>query len=330
MVRAARRGAFGCLEARQSAEERRADRTPPPPRPLRFPRLRAHCRKYPRTAEHSPSAGDVGDVGDSVAARGDRERSDRCDAAARDGRGNLVQGGVVRRPRAQISKTLEDHAAGRALPISSRLTSHASMCECAPRGSATRMKTIWIIGGPGCGKGTQCERIIAKYGFAHLSSGDLLREEVASGSPRGAELQELMSKGLFVPTDVVLTLIKERIAKARSEQPSLRAVLVDGYPRELEQGLQFEKDVSAVDLIIFFDVRNETLVGRLLGRAAAAAVKRDDDNEETIKKRIEIFNEKNGKIVEHYKDKCLKINAEGSVDDVFSQVSQAIDKLLAS
>ena len=63
-----------------------------------------------------------------------------------------------------------------------------------------KMKTIWIVGGPGCGKGTQCERIIAKYGFYHISSGDLLREEVASGSPRGASLQEAMSQGLFVPT----------------------------------------------------------------------------------------------------------------------------------
>lgn len=62
------------------------------------------------------------------------------------------------------------------------------------------MKTVWVIGGPGCGKGTQCDKMIAKYGLLHLSSGDLLREEVASGSARGASLQELMSKGLFVPT----------------------------------------------------------------------------------------------------------------------------------
>ncbi|XP_032452557.1 adenylate kinase isoenzyme 1 isoform X2 [Nasonia vitripennis] len=192
------------------------------------------------------------------------------------------------------------------------------------------MKTVWIIGGPGCGKGTQCDRIIKNYGFVHLSSGDLLRDEVASGSPRGAELQELMSKGLFVPTDVVLSLIKERIEKAKAENPDTKGVLIDGYPRELEQGLQFEKDVCPVDLIIFFDVKNETLISRLLGRAAAAAVKRADDNEETIKKRIEIFNEKNGKIVEHYKDKCLRINAEGAVDAIFDQVSQALDKLLAS
>jgi adenylate kinase len=62
------------------------------------------------------------------------------------------------------------------------------------------MKTIWVIGGPGCGKGTQCDRIIEKYGFLHISSGDLLRTEVASGSERGAMLQDLMSKGLFVST----------------------------------------------------------------------------------------------------------------------------------
>ncbi|KAL6441932.1 hypothetical protein ACFW04_002363 [Cataglyphis niger] len=128
------------------------------------------------------------------------------------------------------------------------------------------MKTIWVIGGPGCGKGTQCDRIIEKYGFLHLSSGDLLRAEVASGSERGASLQDLMSKGLFVPT------------------------------------------VCPVDLILFFDVSNETMKIRLLGRAAVS--QRADDNEETIKKRIKIFNEKNKEIVEHYKDKVVRVSLD--------------------
>lgn len=188
------------------------------------------------------------------------------------------------------------------------------------------MKTIWVIGGPGCGKGTQCDKIIAKYGFQHLSSGDLLREEVASGSPRGASLQELMSKGLFVPTDIVLELIKERMNKAREQGTTTTGFLIDGYPRELEQGILFEKNVCPVDLIIFFDVANETLKKRLLGRAAVS--QRADDNEETIKKRIEIFNVKNGEIVEHYKDKVVRINAEGAVDDIFAEVSKALDGLL--
>ena len=188
------------------------------------------------------------------------------------------------------------------------------------------MKTIWVVGGPGCGKGTQCERIIEKYGFFHISSGDLLREEVASGSPRGASLQELMSKGLFVPTDIVLDLIRERMNKAKEEGSTKTGFLIDGYPRELDQGILFEKNVCPVDLIIFFEVSNETLKKRLLGRAAVS--KRADDNEETINKRIEIFNVKNGEIIEHYKDKVVKINAEASVDDVFAEVTKVLDPLL--
>ena len=190
------------------------------------------------------------------------------------------------------------------------------------------MKTIWVIGGPGSGKGTQCERIIEKYGFFHISSGDLLREEVASGSPRGASLQELMSKGLFVPTDIVLDLIRERMNKAKEEGSTKTGFLIDGYPRELDQGILFEKNVCPVDSIIFFEVSNETLKKRLLGRAAVSKITRDDDNEETINKRIEIFNVKNGEIIEHYKDKVAKINAEGSVDDIFAEVTKVLDPLL--
>ncbi|XP_043479495.1 adenylate kinase isoenzyme 1 isoform X2 [Leptopilina heterotoma] len=192
------------------------------------------------------------------------------------------------------------------------------------------MKTVWVIGGPGCGKGTQCDKMIEKYGFIHLSSGDLLREEVASGSPRGAELQDLMSKGLFVPTEIVLQLIKDRMTKAKEENPSASGFLIDGYPREKDQGIQFEKDVCPVDLIFFFDVANETLQKRLMGRAAAAATQRADDNAETIKKRIEIFNEKNGEIVNHFKPKVCHINAEGAVDEIFAQVTNALDQILAA
>lgn len=189
------------------------------------------------------------------------------------------------------------------------------------------MKTIWVIGGPGCGKGTQCDRMIEKYGFLHLSSGDLLRAEVASGSERGASLQDLMSKGLFVPTDIVLELIKEQMDKAREEGITSTGFLIDGYPREKEQGILFEKNVCPVDLILFFDVENDTLKKRLLGRAAVS--QRADDNEETIKKRIEIFNTKNNEIVEHYKRKVVRINAEGTIEGIFAEVTKALDALFA-
>lgn len=189
------------------------------------------------------------------------------------------------------------------------------------------MKTIWVVGGPGCGKGTQCERIIKKYGFLHISSGDLLRDEVASGSSRGASLQELMSKGLFVPTDIVLELIKEKMNKAESEGSTKIGFLIDGYPRELEQGILFEEKVCPVDLILFFDVSNETMTARILNRAAVSG--RADDNQEAAKKRIEIFNQKNGQIIEHYKDKVVTINAEGTIEAIFEEACKAIDRLLA-
>ncbi|XP_043795834.1 adenylate kinase isoenzyme 1 [Apis laboriosa] len=189
------------------------------------------------------------------------------------------------------------------------------------------MKIIWIIGGPGCGKGTQCKRIIEKYGFYHISSGDLLREEVARGSSRDAFLQETMSKGLFVSTDIVLDLIKERMQKVKQEKLTETGFLIDGYPRELGQGLLFEKNVCPVDLIIFFDASNEVLEKRLLGRAEV--LKRADDNEETIKNRIKLFNmNRHIEIIDHYKDKVVNIDANGNADEIFDEVSKVIDTLL--
>ena len=99
---------------------------------------------------------------------------------------------------------------------------------------------VFILGGPGSGKGTQCDKIVEKYGFCHLSSGDLLRDEVASGSERGKKLQEIMTKGQLVPLDTVLEMIRDKMFA----NSSASGFLIDGYPRELEQGEQFEQTVS--------------------------------------------------------------------------------------
>ncbi len=99
---------------------------------------------------------------------------------------------------------------------------------------------IFVVGGPGSGKGTQCERIVAKYGYTHLSSGDLLRAEVASGSERGKQLNELMQKGLLVSNQFVLDMIKDAMLKNVSTS---KGFLIDGYPRQVDQGIEFEKQV---------------------------------------------------------------------------------------
>lgn len=88
----------------------------------------------------------------------------------------------------------------------------------------SKVPVIWVLGGPGCGKGTQCERIVAKYKFSHLSTGDLLRAEVASGSPKGKELQDTMSKGGLVSNDVVLELLAAAMAKVENST----GFLIDG------------------------------------------------------------------------------------------------------
>nr|CAH7769570.1 unnamed protein product [Callosobruchus chinensis] len=166
-----------------------------------------------------------------------------------------------------------------------------------------KVPIIWVLGGPGSGKGTQCDKIVAKYGFTHLSSGDLLRAEVASGSPRGKELSDIMERGELVPVEVVLELLKEAIIKAL---PTSKGFLIDGYPREKEQGILFEKNVAPVNLVLFFDAADETLVQRLMGRALTSG--RVDDNEETIKKRLHTFNTHNDQVIAQYPDKLKKVS----------------------
>ncbi|KAL1491091.1 hypothetical protein ABEB36_011741 [Hypothenemus hampei] len=184
---------------------------------------------------------------------------------------------------------------------------------------------IWILGGPGSGKGTQCDRIVAKYGFTHLSSGDLLRNEVSSGSSRGKELNAIMERGELVPLEVVLDLLREAILSAL---PTTRGYLIDGYPREKEQGILFEQTIAPVNLVIFYDASEDTLVERLLGRARTSG--RADDNEDTIKKRLKTFNTHNDQVVQQYVSKLKKIEAERTTDEIFAETSKYIDELLAS
>ncbi|XP_018595871.1 adenylate kinase isoenzyme 1 [Scleropages formosus] len=183
---------------------------------------------------------------------------------------------------------------------------------------------IFVVGGPGSGKGTQCEKVVAKYGFTHLSSGDLLRAEVSSGSERGKQLAAIMEKGELVPLDTVLDMIKEAmIAKADTS----KGFLIDGYPREVRQGEEFEKKIGAPSLLLYIDAKAETMVKRLMKRGETSG--RTDDNEETIKKRLDLYYKATEPVIAFYEGRGIvrKIDSEGSVDQVFSQVAKAIDSL---
>lgn len=185
-----------------------------------------------------------------------------------------------------------------------------------------KLPVIFVLGGPGCGKGTQCERIVAKYGFTHLSSGDLLRDEVASGSERGKALNAIMEKGDLVPLEVVLDLLAEAMLEKVSTS---KGFLIDGYPREQAQGVQFESSILPCTKVLYFEVPDEVMVERLLNRAKTSG--RVDDNEETIKKRLATFHKHSEPVIDYYKGKCAKIVATSTPDAIFEEVQKSLDAI---
>jgi len=184
-------------------------------------------------------------------------------------------------------------------------------------------RIVFVLGGPGSGKGTQCDKIVAKYGFTHLSTGDLLRDEVASGSERGKKLTETMEKGELVSLDTVLGLLRDAMIKKAATS---KGFLIDGYPRELDQGKKFEADVGPVQSVLYFEVADETMKKRLLKRAETSG--RVDDNEATIVKRLKTFHDHTQPVIDYYEkqNKVCKIVAEGTVDEIFAKVTAHLDK----
>merc|ERR1711962_897929 len=145
------------------------------------------------------------------------------------------------------------------------------------------LPVVWIVGGPGSGRGTQCENLQVKHNYVHLSSGDLLRHEVMSGSKRGLQLYKMMEMGEMVPAEVVLDIVAEAMA---SKVEGATGFLIDGYPLNLEEAEKFEKQIVPVTRIIELDIPREEMVARLEKRANF------DDKKDSITKRIDTY-EKN-------------------------------------
>jgi len=185
-----------------------------------------------------------------------------------------------------------------------------------------KLPVIWVLGGPGSGKGTQCDKIVAKYGYTHLSSGDLLRAEVQSGSERGKQLTEIMTKGDLVPMFVVLDLLAEAML---SKLDGSKGYLIDGYPREVQQGKEFEAEILPCTQILYFDVSDATMTERLLNRGKSSG--RADDNEDTIKLRLNTFHQHSKPVIEAYASKCKSIPAERDPNDIFADVCSTIDSM---
>jgi len=180
---------------------------------------------------------------------------------------------------------------------------------------------IFVLGGPGSGKGTQCEKIVEKYGFCHLSTGDLLREEVKKKSERADKLNAIMKRGELVPQEVILELLRD----AMIAKKDCKGFLIDGFPRDVPQGIKFEKTVGKCKCILYFECSNECMTERLLSRGKTSG--RTDDNSETIKLRLKTFEEQTIPVVAQFKDCVKRINAERNVDVIFADVCTCLDTL---
>jgi len=174
---------------------------------------------------------------------------------------------------------------------------------------------IWLIGGPGSGKGTQCDNIVVRFGYTHLSSGELLRMEVLSGSDRGKQLWTMMQQGLQVPDEEVINLIAEAMSAAGDS----KGFVLDGFPASLEQAKLFEAKISSPSKILFFDVNDVVLKERLFKR------QNFDDNPAAIDKRLETFSSLTKPVVAAYKS-AIQIDAgERQPADIFADVVKALE-----
>jgi adenylate kinase len=211
------------------------------------------------------------------------------------------------------------------------------------------MMRIVLLGAPGSGKGTQAQRLQAKYGVPQVSSGDLLRDAVARGTELGRQAKAIMEAGQLVSDDIVLGLIRDRL----SRPDAANGFILDGFPRNIDQANALNELLAELgqplDAVLLLDVRNETLVQRLAGRRICPSCgtvynvhtlpegtttcgkdgtelyQRPDDKEEVIAKRLEVYEQQTRPLIEHYSNLGLlrAIAGEGELDEVFERMEAA-------
>jgi UMP-CMP kinase len=188
-------------------------------------------------------------------------------------------------------------------------------------------KVVFVLGGPGAGKGTQCANIVEKYNFAHLSAGDLLRAERAKeGTQYGELIEQHIRNGTIVPVEITCKLLERAMNQSHTDK-----FLIDGFPRNKDNLDGWNREMSdkvSLLFVLFFDCSEEVCVERCLKRGAAGSG-RSDDNLESLKKRINTFSNDSLPIIEHYREKGLvrQIDASQPPEEVFSKVQEVFDKL---
>jgi adenylate kinase len=215
---------------------------------------------------------------------------------------------------------------------------------------------IILLGPPGAGKGTQAHCIKEHYGIPQISTGDMLRAAVKAGTPLGREAKKAMDAGELVSDDVILGLVKERIAQV----DCANGFLFDGFPRNLAQAQALKDEGVGIDYVVEIDVDNEEIVERLSGRrvhpasgrvyhivfnppkvkgkddrTGEALIQRDDDREETVRNRLQVYHKQTEPLIEYYKrwadgndddaPKYVRIKGTGKVEEICDRILAALD-----
>mgnify|MGYP000321371207 FL=1 len=208
-----------------------------------------------------------------------------------------------------------------------------------------------LLGAPGAGKGTQAKKLIEKYGIPQISTGDLLRAAVAAGTPLGKEAKSYMDKGELVPDSVVLGMVEERL----KQDDCKKGYILDGFPRNTAQAEALDKMLASLNMsltaALSVDVPFDDLMKRLTGRRTCKSCgqmyniyfkppakegicdkcngelfQRDDDKEETIKKRLDVYNAQTAPLIDYYGKKGIlkTVQGTGNIDDIFKKVCELL------
>lgn len=212
-----------------------------------------------------------------------------------------------------------------------------------------------LLGPPGAGKGTQAAYVISKFGIPQISTGDMLRAAVKAGTPLGVAAKKVMDSGGLVSDDIIIGLVKERLTQPDCAQ----GYLFDGFPRTIPQADAMKDAGVAIDFVVEIDVPDEAIVERMSGRrvhlpsgrtyhvkynppknagkddvTGEDLIQRDDDREETVKKRLAVYHSQTKPLVDYYSKwaatgdakapKCRKVSGVGSVDDITARVLEAL------
>ena len=191
------------------------------------------------------------------------------------------------------------------------------------------MLNVVIFGAPGSGKGTQSERIIEEYGLFHISTGDVLREQIARGTELGKTADSYISKGQLIPDEMMVNILAHVLD---SHEESKKGVIFDGFPRTIAQAEALTRMLAErnaqVDVVLGLEVEEKELIDRLLKRGQVSG--RSDDNLETIQKRLDVYHNQTKPLKDFYQKekKYRAIQGMGSVDDIFKSIKSVISELL--